>query len=323
MVGVSGGVAMSAPRACCCSTAVAALVLILIAPPSAMSADEVLKFEYQGIERQAIIHEPAALGAVAAPLVISLHGLGQTTGGLRTLLRLDATADREGFRVLYPEAVEKSWSYGRPVNLPMPTTGIETVNDIGFIRLLIDELIDRKIADPTRIYVTGISRGGLMAFTLACALSDRIAAAAPLITGMTEFQREDCRPTHVRSIMALAGTADTTQSFVGAQLVRGRLLSVADTMNYWSTLHGCTSHSARVLPHRDPADRSQITVIDWNDCRDGGRVRLYRVEGGGHQVPSIVVNSSEEGIKRFGLRNRDIETADEIWAFFNNISRRP
>ncbi|HLH88123.1 MAG TPA: hypothetical protein VKX28_06670 [Xanthobacteraceae bacterium] len=160
-----------------------------------------------------------------------------------------------------------------------------------------------------------------MSFTLACALADRVAAAAPLITGMTEYQREDCHPVRPMPITVLAGTADPAQSFGGAQGLVGRLLSVPETMDYWRSLHACTGRTARPLPHRDAADKTRITLIEWNGCHAGGRVRLFRVEGGGHQIPSFATDSGEEGVKRFGLRNRDIETADELWAFFKDISR--
>src|ERR1700722_9166543 len=284
-------------------------------------ADEVIKIQHQEIERQTVLHQPASLGGAPAPLVIALQGLGEDTESLKKWLRLDATADREGFRVLYPDAIDHSWSYGRPINQPMPKIGDATVDDIGFIRRLIDDLIVRKIADPARIYATGPSRGGLMTYSLACALADRIAAMAPLISGMTEYQREDCRPARAMPIMVLAGTADPAQSFGGGQGLVGRLLSVPDTMNYWRTLHGCTGRTARALPHRDPSDQTRLTVIEWTGCRYGGRVWLYRVEGGGHQIPSFATESSPEGIERFGLRNRDIETADEIWKFFTDAPR--
>ena len=92
-------------------------------------------------------------------------------------------------------------------------------------------------------------------------------------------------------------------------------------MNYWRSLHACIGRTVRALPHRDAADRTQVTLIEWTGCREGGRVLLYRVEGGGHQIPSFASEGSEEGAKRLGLRNRDIETADEIWTFFKDIAR--
>jgi len=115
-------------------------------------------------------------------VVIGLYGHGQTIEKFRNWLHLDATADREHFVVVYPDAVDHDWSYGRPIVKPMPAVDGEPVDDVGFIRLIIDNLVETKRADPARIYVIGLSRGGLMTYTLACALADRIAAAAAAIT---------------------------------------------------------------------------------------------------------------------------------------------
>src|SRR5205823_10076142 len=105
--------------------------------------------------------------------------------------------------------------------------------------------------------------------------------------------------------------------------VQGRLLSVPDTMNFWRQQHGCTQRTVRPLPHRDPDDRTQVVLVEWAGCRSGASPRLYRIEGGGHQFPSISARASPESEARMGLRNRDIETADEVWAFFKNFSRQP
>jgi polyhydroxybutyrate depolymerase len=278
------------------------------------SLAEEMRLVHQGIERVIILQRPVLSGL--RPLVIALHGLNQSPDGVRAWLGLDLASERDGFAVAYPAAVDLQWSYGRPINQPMPAVGGDLVDDIGFIRRLIDELVSKQIADPARVYVTGVSRGGLMAFTLACALADRIAAVAPLITGMTEFQVEDCRPSRSVPIMAIAGTADRVQSFGGARGRRGNLLSMPATMNFWRMQHGCTQRVERPLLHRDPEDATRVVVIEWADCRTGSSPRLYRVEGGGHQPPSISMRASDESEQRMGLRNRDIETADEIWRFF-------
>lgn len=285
---------------------------------SAAHAEDALKLSHRGVERTAVLYRPAAI-AGPAPLVIALHGLGGNGQNYRNYAGIDAAADREGFIAVYPDAIEGAWSYGRPIVRPMPAINGETVDDVGFIRALIDDLVNRKLADPARVYVTGISRGGLMAFTLACALADKIAAAAPLIAGMTDHQREDCRPARPVPLMVLAGTADSTQSFAGAQADHGRLLSVPETMDFWRTRYGCAGRDVRRLPHRDPADRTQVTLLDWKGC--AARLRLYRIEGGGHQIPSIGGADNPMLEQKFGPRNRDIDTADEVWAFFNSIPR--
>lgn len=306
-------------RRYCSCLCIAAAIAVLSAGGPTHSA-ETLKLQHQGVERTAVLYRPAGLAEAPRPLVIALHGLGGIGENFRSFAGFDDAAVREGFVAVYPDAVKHAWSYGRPINQPMPKVESETVDDVGFIRLLIDDLVGRKIADPKRIYVTGLSRGGLMTFTLACALADRIAAAASLISGMTEFQRDDCRPSRPVPMMVLAGTSDRMQAFGGAQGLRGRLLSVAETMDFWRSLHGCTRRSPRALPHRDASDKTQVTVVEWSDCRTGANPRLYRIEGGGHQIPSIKAGGNPMSEEKFGPRNHDIETAEEVWAFFKSFS---
>ena len=200
---------------------------------------ELIKITHQGVERSALLYVPATAAGRPLPAVLARHGLGGSGEQFRTYAGLDAAAEREKFVAIYPDAVQKAWSYARPFNQPMPTVNGETVDDVGFIRLLIDNLVDRKIADLARVYVTGISRGGLMAFTVACALADRIAAAAPVITGMTDHQREDCRPSRPVPIMVIAGTADQSQPFGGAHRARGA--ACCRSRRRWSSGVRCTA----------------------------------------------------------------------------------
>ena len=299
----------------------AIIVFGLAAFTGGSAGAEMLVYKHQGIERSAFLYRSNAPQSGSRPLVVALHGMNQSVDSLRTWLQLDATADRAGFITAYPAAVDLKWSYGRPINQPMPAVNGDPVDDIGYLRRLIDDLVSKKIADPARIYVTGVSRGGLMAFTVACALADRLAAVAPLITGMTEFQVEDCRPSRPVPVMAIAGTDDRVQSFRGAKGLQGRLLSVPETMNFWRMQHGCTGRTGRPLPHRDADDPTRVILIEWATCRSGTSPRIYRIVGGGHQIPSIAARASPESERRFGLRNRDIETANEVWAFFEKYSR--
>ena len=299
---------------------IAAPVVALACSIAFACAGEVLKISHQSVERTAVLHRPAA-ATDPRPLVVALHGLGGSGENFRGYARLDTAADREGFVVVYPDAIDGAWSYGRPIVRPMPVVNGETIDDVGFIRLLIDDLVGRKIADPARVYVTGISRGGLMAFTLACALSDRIAAAAPLITGMTDLQRDDCRPARPVPLLVIAGTADRMQAFGGGQAPNGRLLSVPESIDFWRLRYGCTDRDVRRLPHRDESDRTQVVLLQWRGCQAGFDLRLYRVEGGGHQLPSLAAAANPMSEEKFGLRNRDIETAEEVWAFFKSLAR--
>jgi polyhydroxybutyrate depolymerase len=301
------------------AAAAALLAAATLHPVDRAHAESTLVMKHQGVDRVASLHRPATSPNGPVPLVIALHGLGQSVESLHEWLHLDAAAERENFAVVYPEAVERKWNYGRPIKDPQPVVNGKTVDDVGYIRQLIDGLIEMKIADPERVYVTGMSRGGLMTFTLACALANKIAAAAPLITGMTDHQREDCHPSRSIPMMVVAGTNDEAQWYDGIVTPMGRLLSVPETMEYWRVRNGCTEETATSLPHRDSSDPTRIRLIEWTHCRDRADLKLYRVNDGGHQLPSLSP-SDEQTTKLFGARNHDIETADVFATFAKTVS---
>jgi polyhydroxybutyrate depolymerase len=296
------------------------LTLAVLTFAGAAKADGLLKLSRQGVQRAALLHQPASTVGHPAPVVIALHGLGGTGSDFEQWAGFDTVADREGFVAVYPDAIDGKWSYGRPIIAAMPMIGDEPVDDVGFLRLVIDELIDKKIADPGRIYVSGASRGGLMSYTLACALSDRIAAVAPMITGMTDHQIEDCHPGRPMPLMLIAGTNDNAQVYDGWIYAAGRQESVAETLEYWRVLDGCTGQEGSLLPRRNASDRTRVAVIKWTGCRRDTEVLLYKVIGGGHQLPSLAGTPNPMNEQKFGLRNHDIESAEEVWSFVKRFS---
>jgi polyhydroxybutyrate depolymerase len=284
-------------------------------------ADGILKLSHQGVQRTAVLHQPASTVGHPAPAMIALHGINDTGPDFEQWAGFDAVADRNGFVTVYPNAIDGKWSYGRPIAGPMPKIANKTVDDVGFLRLVIDRLIDKKIANPSRIYVSGASRGGLMTYTLACALSDRIAAVAPMIAEMTDHQIKDCHPSRSMPIMLIAGTNDSVLKYDGWIYPAGRQVSVAETLEYWRVLDGCTDQEGGAfLPHLNPNDRTRIAVIRWTGCRKGTAVVLYKVIGGGHQIPSLASATNPMDEKEFEVHNRDIESAEEIWSFVKRFS---
>ncbi|TWB46397.1 esterase/PHB depolymerase [Rhizobium sp. ERR 922] len=132
------------------------LALMILMSSTAAHVDETVTYTVQNATRTAILHEPAATVGHAAPLVIALHGSGDSVAHFQTSIGFDAVADRENFIVAYPEASDAHWNYGRPVR-KMPLLNGQQVDDIGFVRTLIDDLVTRKLVDANRVYVTGFS----------------------------------------------------------------------------------------------------------------------------------------------------------------------
>lgn len=90
----------------------------------------------------------------------------------------------------------------------------------------------------------------------------------------------------------------------------------------WSSgrQHDCAGQKATPLPHRMPADPTRVLVVEWTVCAAGDAVRLYRVNGGGHHVPSVTPLPDEDWAKQTGRQNQDIETIKEFWTFAKMFS---
>jgi polyhydroxybutyrate depolymerase len=300
------------------STLVLFLSLLAGWPGQAAAEDRRGTLEFQGVERHYILHR-GGHSTAPLPLVVALHGLGQSVDQLRRSWTLDAVADREGFAVVYPEALVDRWAYAdsRPVALP---EGHGKVDDTGFILALVDRLIADNVANPDRIYVAGASNGGLMAWTLACRAADRFAGVAALITGMIERQMETCRPERLVPLVVVAGTDDWVQAYDGSVGPDLRLLSVPETLAFWRGLRGCRSSMVEELPSHVWADRTLAVKVDWTDCRDPAPLRFYRIQGGGHFLPTLAPFSYHQR-RSHGGRSQTIETAEEIWDFFKPLRR--
>jgi polyhydroxybutyrate depolymerase len=290
---------------------------------AAAHADEVLTYKWQGVDRTAILHIPKGAEGHPAPLVVVMYGSDDKAVNFQKNSGFDAVADSRNFVTLYPEAVDGAWN----IKSRRPVINGEPVDDIGFFRTMIDDLVSRKIADGTRVYATGFSFGALMTYTLACALPDRISAIAPVASAINEAQVEDCKPGHAMPVMMVNGTDDDVQRYDGYIRSFGRLLSVPETTEYWRRIDGCTGENATALPHLDPHDLTRASLVQWSGCRADTGVQLYRIENGGHCWPRLAKSDTSSGHDdpvdgpRFGGCSSDIETAVEVWNFFREFHR--
>lgn len=301
-----------------------ATAFLLCSHMAQAQSDRDATLQHLGVERRYVLHlPPGAPDAGPRPLVLALHGLdrdGDSADAVhwfRAWWTMDAIADREGFAVVYPEAIAGRWNYGDGRPTPLPG-GTDPADDVGFLAALLDRLVADHIADPAHLFVTGASRGGLMTWTLACSMPQRFSAAAPLITPMTGAQLADCRPAQLMPLLALAGTDDRSQPYEGWLYpdLGIRTASMPETMEFWRRLHGCTDETARAVPHRPDTGRTRAALISWTGCTDGGAVQLLRIAGGGHQLPTL---TPDERPRAPGdARNHDLETAEEVWRFFQS-----
>ena len=273
-----------------------------------------------GLKRTYVLHIPSSYNkSKPTSLVMVLHGGGGTGRGMIKLTGFDELADKEGFIVVYPDAIGKHWNDGR--NLTIYYSQRENIDDVKFLSALINHLAANYNIDMRRIYVTGISNGALMAYRLACELTNKIAAIAAVSCSMSVNIYRSCHPFSPISVLIIEGTDDPLVPWNGGEIHFGRLelgevVSIEDTLRYWINFNNCTLEAPRTyLPDVNPYDGTRVWVEKYINRMNGVEVVLYGIEGGGHTWPGGYQYLPTWII---GRTCRDIDAKVVIWSFFKN-----
>lgn len=221
--------------------------------------------------------------------------------------------------LLQPAALAGQWRLFAGVKNTFLENGQE-VNDVGFIFTAVKKLIDDGVADPSKVYLTGISDGAIMAYHLLCQTDSPFAAAVTIVGSMYEKHLEDCDPKYSPPLMVIAGTNDPILPYDGWIFKTGREISIPETMNFWRNQQGCTGQKAKLLEDIEIEDNSRVRIVEWTNCKIDGAIKLLRAEGSGHAVPDFK-QVSEGWLKRSGGQNRDISSAQEAWNFLRKFNR--
>jgi polyhydroxybutyrate depolymerase len=302
------------------------------------------------VERRYLVYAPAALPPGPVPVVFVFPGYSASAEAAAfyyTHTRWEALADRDGFVVVYgnglphpPNAREKP---------AMPKGGFlqgclaehegEGI-DVAYVRSILERLGTELALDRTRIYATGLSAGGGMAFELALEAPDLVAAIAPVAP--LPFQPSGIwlhgchpRPGHERvSIAMLAATDDPFVSYApggSREYPDARYPGMEQTRDAWLAALGISgAPDIDVFPDvvqddsYEPHTGRVTSTIERQRYRPGPDQRelwFYKAVGMGHWWPNPI--QAWSGLwPRFGKTNQDIDFADEAWAFFRRHARR-
>jgi len=266
---------------------------------------------FDRLERTYRIHMPSSYDKTKPmPLVFVLHGAGDSGRKMAWLTRygFNKLSDKEDFIVVYPDAIDGKWDQ-------------ENIDDVGFISALIDHLTKELNIDEKRIYVTGMSNGAFMTNLLACELSEKIAAIAPVCGTMEKGLVPYCSPSRPISVLIIHGDKDRIVPWKGGELpvIRLKILSVEETVDHWITHNNCSSSPIITWePNRDPWNGTRVRREVYGQGNEGAEVILYAIEGGGHTWPG---GHRLLPILVFGRICRDINACGVIWEFFKEHIR--
>lgn len=231
------------------------------------------------------------------PLVIALHGFGDTWENFYQGTGLVNRAEQDNFIVAFPQGYLNQWNDG--------SVGDHEEDDIQLLRDLIARVERDYRIDTERIYLVGFSNGGTMVFRAACEAPDLFAGIVSIAGTMRSAQAPDCEEASL-PVMIVHGTNDTVVPFEGSVY----RYSVTSGVTFWATQNGCDLES--VTPYSEALFRNGFRTYFFEDCANGNYVLFHAIENGGHNYPGAA--AYVQGLTpqpAFG------DTARLIWGFFD------
>lgn len=229
-----------------------------------------------------------------APLVFVLHGLGADNENMLGV-GMNDYAEEKGYIVVYPNALLSplgtAWSNGTILNT--------NIDDVDFVRALIDTVSITYNINERRIYSCGFSMGGIMSQRLACELSDRLAAIASNSGPFATYINNNCVPNRKMPVLYLHGTADETVPYSG-QVLYG-ISSAMTTFHKWGVHNECGDE---VIIEQVPDTANTEYHVDrytFAGCDPEAEVIHYRIWGWPHRWPRTGSNidATAEMVKFF------------------------
>ncbi|QDC43240.1 alpha/beta hydrolase family esterase [Methylophilus medardicus] len=282
----------------------------LLACATQPQADSAFEVTVQGERRAYLVHMPAqAVSGQLLPMVLVLHGgLGnRQVQATERFYHQRSAADQYGYIAVFPNGYSRwpggkfaTWNAG---NCCGPAVKKQS-DDVAVIRAIIQAMQQRTPVDPKRIFVDGMSNGGMMAYRLACELSGTIRAIAS-VAGTDNTQQ--CQPDKPVAVLHIHAKNDDHVPFAGGKgqqsMADVSFNSVPATIQKWVQINQAQPQPERVL----------AVAGAYCDLYRGGRaaVQLCVTETGGHAWPG--------GTKpRGGQAGADAIDANAlIWQFFN------
>ena len=234
------------------------------------------------------IHVPPSYdGSNPMPLVVVLHGFPMNAKQMESIVDMNPTADADGFIVVYPnghltlqEALweEKNWG---TLGFLLNCWDSDKVDDVGFIRTLIEKLQTMLDINSSRIYITGWSGGAFMTYRLGAELSDTVAAIAPVcgtIGGIAYWDSSSNwyiipTPKHPVPVIIFHGMKDQNVPYNGTEW----FYSVNQSVQFWVQCDHCNP-----TPQINISEDGNIIRTTYANGTNGTEVVLYTVVDGVH-----------------------------------------
>lgn len=281
--------------------------------PIRTPGDYRFSFVHDGITREYLVHVPASYRGAPTPMLVALHGGGGDADFQAddTKYRLISKSDAAGFIAVFPNGYSRfssgilaTWNAGACCGKAQENN----VDDVGFLREVIQRVERQAKIDRNRVFMTGMSNGGLMSWRMACEASDLIRGIAPVEGTDNTLHCTPSRPVPVIEFHSLDDDHIPLNGGKGVSaLTDTNFASVPATQAKWVQLNGAQPQSNRVLTVAG-------AHCDLHARKPGGApVELCLTDSGGHSWPG---GGAQQGRKQPSMA---ISANDLMWSFFSSL----
>ncbi|MBL8918786.1 MAG: alpha/beta fold hydrolase [Myxococcaceae bacterium] len=218
-------------------------------------------------------------GATPLPMVILLHGFGVTGRVQDLVFPVSGQLDERQFLYVLPNGTadrngKRFWNATEAC-----CAGSLEVDDVSFLRALVDDVKARYPVAPGKVFLVGHSNGAFMSLRLACDASD-VFTGVVAVSGSTFEDATRCGAGQPVPILLAHGDRDSSVPIDGSP---GRYPGARETGLRFARRNGCTGtwQEGERLDLLGGADaETQQTLI--GGCTKQGSVELWTHEGTGH-----------------------------------------
>jgi polyhydroxybutyrate depolymerase len=264
---------------------------------------------FDGLQRTYFVHLPQNYNSsVSYPLIFAMHG-GGALGyqGIEGQSQLSELSDLENFIVVYPEGLERlgfrTWNAGDCC----PSASALGTNDIGFIDALLEKLKLEISINEKKVYATGFSNGGQLAYKLANRYPNKFAAVSAVAGVLQDFPFDPSRKVPVIHFHSYQDpTAPYNGGFSDAPFINFEFPSVDSTLLLIANNYNCGFIKQTIFSNPTTYD-----FFRYSNCDNNVQIELYVSQDGGHTWPGGQAFANMPITNHFNASNL-------MWEFFQN-----
>jgi poly(hydroxyalkanoate) depolymerase family esterase len=267
-----------------------------------------------------------------APLVVVLHGCGQSATEYNYGSGWSVLAERYGFALLFPEQQRYNNLY-RAFNWFAAEDSRRNKGEARSIKEMVEALVIKHGLDRRRIFITGLSAGGAMTSVMLATYPDVFAGGA-IIAGLpyggaisasqaisrmrgSIVQSDDELGALVRNASAHRGPWPTISIWHGSADYTVHASNAQAILAQWRSVHDVAA-----LPSRtDLIDGYPHQV--WCNSRGRPLIEQYSITGMGHGTPVDIEDVNHCGTSGAYMLDASISSTRHIARFWGLTTARP